>query len=156
MCFVKHDKVVWKLRQNIVSNTITTVLHTREKKLYKLMDEAFCLLQTAAKEVIILIVLQSPVSRLSKDGGHAKRPTFVYLHIWNKNQCLRLMTDRQIFICHLPTLWILCVKKSEKKKSFHEWLTLPVKWEFPFQVDQECSDSWRGGGWGSPKVYQAC
>lgn len=80
MCFVKHDKVVWKLRQNIVSNTITTVLHTREKKLYK----------------------------------------------------------------------------SEKKKSFHEWLTLPVKWVFPFQVDQECSDSWRGGGWGSPKVYQAC
>lgn len=122
MCFVKHDKVVWKLRQNIVSNTITTVLHTREKKLYKLMDEAFCLLQTAAKEVIILIVLQSPVSRLSKDGGHAKRPTFAYLHIWNKNQCLRLMTDRQIFICHLPTLWILCVKKSEKKKKF-PWVT---------------------------------
>lgn len=122
MCFVKHDRVVWKLRQNIVSNTITTALHTREKKLYKLMDEAFCLLQTAAKEVIILIVLQSPVSRLSKDGGHAKRPTFAYLHIWNKNQCLRLMTDRQIFICHLPTLWILCVKKSEKKKKF-PWVT---------------------------------
>lgn len=122
MCFVKHDKVVWKLRQNIVSNTITTVLHTREKQLYKLMDEAFCLLQTAAKEVIILIVLQSLVSRLSKDGGHAKRPTFAYLHIWNKNQCLRLMTDRQIFICHLPTLWILCVKKSEKKKKF-PWVT---------------------------------
>lgn len=122
MCFVKHDRVVWKLRQNIVSNTITTVLHTREKKLYKLMDEAFCLLQTAAKEVIILIVLQSLVSRLSKDGGHAKRPTFAYLHIWNKNQCLRLMTDRQIFICHLPTLWILCVKKSEKKKKF-PWVT---------------------------------
>lgn len=122
MCFVKHDKVVWKLRQNIVSNTITTVLHTREKKLYKLMDEAFCLLQTAAKEVIILIVLQSPVSRLSKDGGHAKRPTFAYLHIWNKNQCLRLMTDRQIFICHLPTLWILCVKKKREKKKF-PWVT---------------------------------
>lgn len=33
------------------------------------MDEAFCLLQTAAKEVIILIVLQSLVSRLFKDGG---------------------------------------------------------------------------------------
>lgn len=122
MCFVKHDKVVWKLRQNIVSNTITTVLHTREKKLYKLMDEAFCLLQTAAKEVIILIVLQSPVSRLSKDGGHAKRPTFAYLHIWNKNQCLRLMTDRQIFICHLPTLWILCVEKKREKKKF-PWVT---------------------------------
>lgn len=122
MCFVKHDKVVWKLRQNIVSNTITTVLHTREKKLYKLMDEAFCLLQTAAKEVIILIVLQSLVSRLSKDGGHAKRPTFAYLHIWNKNQCLRLMTDRQIFICHLPTLWILCVKKKREKKKF-PWVT---------------------------------
>lgn len=45
------------------------------------MDEAFCLLQTAAKEVIILIVLQSLVIRLSKDGGHAKRPTFAYLHI---------------------------------------------------------------------------
>lgn len=128
MCFVKNDKVVWKLRQNIVSNTINTVLHTREKKLYKLMDEAYCLLQTAAKEVIILIVLQSLVSRLSKDGGHAKWPTFAYLHIWNKNQCLRLMTDRQIFICHLPTLWILCVKKGEKKK-------------FPWVTDTSCKVS---------------
>lgn len=51
-----------------------------------------------------------------------------------------------IYLSPSYALDFVCEKKREKKKVSNDWLTLPVKCVFPFQVDQECSDFWRGGG----------
>lgn len=88
------------------------------------MDEAFCLLQTAAKEVIILIVLQSLVSRLFKDGGQVAN---IRLLAYLKQKPMFEVDDWQTNIYLSPSyaLDFVCEKKREKKK-------------FPWVTDTSC------------------